>query len=129
MGRGVPTGAEPCFVRLHWSRISPRTGQPQGVFAAISILEQTGALSDAESLRVAEIREWFETNVPNPPFYREGNPQGAVTWFKASATECLALAREIAEIARTNGVDVHEAVADCPGTVVYEDAFQVAVLT
>lgn len=83
---GAPQTAEPRFVRLHWSRISVRTGQPQGVFAAISTLEQASALSEAEHRRVATI-------------------------------------------ARMHGVDVHEAVADCPGTVVYEDAFQVAVVT
>lgn len=73
------------FIRLQWDRVSPRTGQPQGVFAALWIVERSGVLTEAETRRVAALREWFEANVPNPPGYEAGNTRGAVTWFKSSA--------------------------------------------
>ncbi|MBM3668280.1 MAG: hypothetical protein FJW90_12590 [Actinobacteria bacterium] len=120
--------AEETFVRLQWLQVSPRTGQPQGVFAAVSIVERSGILTETETRRLAEIRDWFEENVPNPPFYENGNPEGAVTWFKSTAQQCLTLAREMADIVRAHGVEVHEVSHGAPGRVIYEDAFQVAVL-
>lgn len=120
--------AEQPFVRLQWSQRSARTGQPQGVFAALSVVERSGVLTEAEVRRAAEIRDWFERHVPNPPFYEQGNPLGAVTWFKSPARQCLALARELAEIVRAHGFEVEEVHRSSPGAVVYEDDFQIAVL-
>lgn len=120
--------AEKPFIRLQWPQVSARTGQPQGVFAAVWSIERSGVLTETEVRRATEIREWFEMNVPNPPFYKDGNPLGAVTWFKSSAQQCLSLAREMAEIVRTHGFEVHEVAHGSPGTIIYEDEFQVAVL-
>ena len=44
-----------------------------------------------------DIDDWFLENLPEPPFYADGNSIGAVTWFEE------------------------------PGRVVYEDAHQVVV--
>ena len=81
------------YLRFQSDRISSRTGKPQGFFAAAHFLQQGGSLSDSEMTEIAEIEEWFKINVPDPPFYEEGNEIRATTWFKAESSEAIENAR------------------------------------
>lgn len=116
------------FVRFHTSNVSSRTGKPQGLFAALHFLELSGRLAEDDASSAAELRAWFKANVPDPPFYEDGNSIRAITWFKSDCLEVLAKAREIADILRAYDVDVDETVTDAPGSIVYEDEFQVGVV-
>lgn len=99
----------------------------QGVFAAYWHLKQAGQFSD-QDLRVAtELYDWFQEHVPDPPFYAEGNPMRAITWWKAEAVEVVRKARELAALVASYGVEITEVTTSSPGPVVYEDEFQVAV--
>ncbi|MFF1251501.1 hypothetical protein ACFVYC_03275 [Pseudarthrobacter sp. NPDC058329] len=56
-----------------------RTGAPVGVFVAVDHLRRVGRLSEEEITRYAHTDAWFQENLPNPPFYADGNSIGAVT--------------------------------------------------
>ena len=115
------------FVRFQTSRISNYTSKPQGLFAAYWFLKESGRLSPEDLKRGSELYDWFQANVPDPPFYATGNEIRATTWWKASATGVLERARDLAGLLAQYDVDVQEVVGSDVGAVVYEDDYQVAV--
>ena len=68
--------------------------------------------------------------LPVPPFYEQGNPDRAVTWFK-DTEEGKRIYEEMTfyrEIAAKYGVQLYMSeCSELPGEVVYEDAYQIAV--
>ena len=114
------------YLRLQASYNSEYTGKPCGVFGAVHHLKQKGLLSDDEIRLLEEIESWFEENLPNPPFYEQGNSNRATTWFKASARCMIDKLLPLKEIAGRHGVLLEIAETDCPGQIIYEDEHQVA---
>lgn len=117
------------FVRFHSPAISPYTGEPYGFFVAVWHLIRDGRTDEAETALYWEHRSWFEANLPIPPFYAEGNPVRAVTWFKEgrltedmSSRLCFYF-----DLARKYGIEIVTSRSASPGAVLYEDEFQVAV--
>jgi len=45
-------------------------------------LVEAGILSEEETAEYWKNRAYFEKVLPVPPFYEEGNPDKAITWFK-----------------------------------------------
>ncbi|CAH1206231.1 hypothetical protein PAECIP111893_02477 [Paenibacillus plantiphilus] len=119
------------FVRFHGNYCSSFTKQPAGIFAVIYHLKRDGKLSDADSELYGNTLDWFEDNLPNPPLYDEQNNSiRAVTWFKdGERTEhMIERLKPFFEIAATYGVQIIKSVAEePPGTIVYEDDYQIAV--
>lgn len=105
-----------------------RTGISVGVFVAVDHLRRTGNLTEQEILRYAFTDAWFQENLPNPPFYDDGNPVGAVTWFRESASEMTEQLRPLLAILDSKGVAWERSVSENPGQVVYEDAWQIGVI-
>lgn len=118
------------YFRVHTADMAYMTKQPRGLFAAISKLVDAKTLSEEETAEYWKNREYFEKVLPVPPFYDQGNPDGAITWFKDTAEgnriwEELGFYRNIAE-----KYSLQLYISECtviPGEVIYEDAFQVAV--
>ncbi|MFP5311363.1 MAG: hypothetical protein ACLGH7_02975 [Actinomycetes bacterium] len=95
---------------------------------ALDHLRRTGRLSDKEVLRYALIDAWFQHNLPNPPFYEDGNSIGAVTWFREAADGMTRRLKPLLSILDTKGVAWERTVSANPGQVVYEDPWQVGVI-
>jgi hypothetical protein len=75
------------------------------------------------------IFDWFKVHLPNPPFYDDGNTAGAITWFKRSSTEELRQRlHPLCHVLNKYGVLWHAAESADPGTIIYEDEFQVGVI-
>jgi hypothetical protein len=77
-----------------------------------------------------ELFEWFNDRLPSPSkVSRTRNDSHkasrCLAWFKDSATEHIAFAREVAEILRQHDIIVETLVTERPGFIVYEDALQV----
>src|SRR6187431_1967214 len=77
--------AEKTFVRLQAS-YRGRLGVEVGVFVAVDHLRRADRLTEDEEELYFDVDDWFQVHLPNPPFYDDGNPKGAVTWFKSSST-------------------------------------------
>lgn len=118
------------YFRVHTEDISYLTKQPRGLFAAVSKLVDAGLLSEDEEKEYWKNRAYFERALPNPPFYDQGNPDGAVTWFK-DTKEGSRIFREMSfyrRMAQKYGKKLF--LSECgevPGDVIYEDAYQIAV--
>lgn len=117
------------YLRLQARYNSKVTGKPCGLFAVVHHLKDKGVLSDDEQALLFEIKVWFVENLPTPPFYDNGNADGAITWFKASSKECM-IERllPLKEIAERHCVTIDLVESDSPGQIVYEDQYQIGVV-
>ena len=118
------------YYRVHTADQAYLTKQPRGIFTTVGKLVDAGVLSEAETEEYWNNRRYFEDVLPVPPFYDQGNPDGAVTWFKDTAEgnriwEEMTFSRNMAA---TYGRQLYlSECTDIPGEIIYEDAFQIAV--
>ena len=117
------------FVRFVIAERHPDTGVQTGIFEAVLKLPKKGLVADWDEKRLTEITTWFRTNLPFPDrVSRSRRPNGhhsAISWFKASATLHIAMARELAAILEAHDIRTQMITTTRPGYVVYEDDVQV----
>ena len=118
------------YYRVHTADIAYITQQPRGIFAAIGKLVDAKILSEEETAEYWKNREYFEKVLPVPPFYNEGNPDKATTWFKNTeqGNRIYVEMTFYREMAKKYGMQLY--MSECeevPGDVIYEDEFQIAI--
>ena len=118
------------YYRVHTADQAYLTKQPRGIFTAVGKLVDAGVLSEAETEEYWNNRRYFEDVLPVPPFYDQGNPDGAITWFK-DTPEGNRIWEEMTfyrNMAAKYGVQLYlSECTDIPGEIIYEDNFQIAV--
>lgn len=120
--------AEEAFVRLQ-ATYRGRLGVEVGIFVAVDHLRRADRLAEEEEELYFNIDDWFNEELPNPPFYTDGNTVGALTWFKKSSSEELLKRLEpLCRVLDRYGVAWVAAESSDPGTIIYEDEFQVGVV-
>ncbi|OAE00569.1 hypothetical protein [Arthrobacter sp. OY3WO11] len=115
------------FLRFQTKYVG-RTGAPVGVFVAVDHLRRTGRLSEEEITCYAVADAWFQENLPNPPFYEDGNSIGAITWFRESADSMTTHLDPLLAILDAKEVAWERLSASDPGRIVYQDPWQVGVI-
>lgn len=118
------------YYRVHTADQAYLTKQPRGIFTAVGKLVDAGVLSEAETEEYWNNRRYFEDVLPVPPFYDQGNPDGAITWFK-DTPEGNRIWEEMTfyrNMTVKYGVQLYlSECTDIPGEIIYEDDFQIAV--
>ena len=118
------------YYRVHTADQAWLTKQPRGIFTTVGKLVDAGVLSEAETEEYWNNRRYFEDVLPVPPFYDQGNPDGAITWFK-DTPEGNRIWEEMTfyrNMAVKYGVQLYlSECTDIPGEIIYEDTFQIAV--
>lgn len=71
-----------------------------------------------------ELFERLNNEMPCPPF-SQNDWKDCVCWFKDTATEWIAVFREMIAILEDSDFHVATLTTDRPGMIVYEDEFQV----
>ena len=119
------------FYRIHIADLSEHTLQPLGLFAAVWDMASVRKLTPSETRTNQDNRKWFEANLPTPPCYADGNTQKAVTWYKNTEggnSMCFSMAFYF-DIAKKYSLQMYKSSTnEPPGTVIYEDEFQIAVV-
>lgn len=118
------------YFRVHTMDIAWITQQPRGIFTAIGKLVDAGTLTEQETAEYWKNREYFEKVLPVPPFYEQGNPDGAITWFKDTpdGNRIWEEMKFYRAMGAKYGLKFY--MSECneaPGDILYEDAFQIAV--
>ena len=118
------------YVRIQGRENSYVTRYPKGVFSLCWNLIRDKALTAEEEKAYWENRAYFERVLPVPPFYAQGNPDRAVTWFKDNENG-RRIWREMTfyrDMAKKYGLRLYlSACEETPGEIIYEDDFQIAV--
>ena len=118
------------YFRIHTSDIAYATQKPRGLFTAVWKLVEAKRMTEDEEKEYWRNKEYFEKALPVPPFYADGNPDQAVTWFKdnENGNRIFSEMTFYRDMADKYGLTLY--LSECeklPGTVVYEDDFQIAV--
>ena len=119
------------YYRVHTADIAYITKQPRGIFTAIGKLVDAKMLTEAETAEYWKNLEYFEKVLPVPPFYKDGNPQGATTWFKDThqGNDIYTQMTFYRDMAAKYGLKLYRSeCSELPGQVIYEDDFQIAVI-
>lgn len=88
-------------------------------------------LSDEDAELYNKTNDWFEENLPNPPFYDDQNSIRAVTWFKdtENISEMLERLTPFFVLAKKYKVEIIRSESEViPGRLVYEDEYQIGVV-
>ena len=103
--------------------------QLTGVIAEARLLRDDGLLYDYEDAWLQAQFDWFNANVPVPPYSKSKWPDQCAAWFKNTTTAADAIGRmwEFVQLLRENGKNVRILSSKLPGFVWYEDDFQVVV--
>ena len=118
------------YYRVHTKENAYITGQPRGIFTAVWKLVEEGVMNEKEVETYWKNKAYFEKVLPVPPFYEQGNPEGAVTWFKdnAQGNDIYEQMTFYREMAKKYGTQLYKSECnEIPGEVIYEDDFQIAV--
>jgi hypothetical protein len=122
------SGPEQNYCRLQ-VRYVGRLGVPVGIFVAVDHLRRAGRLSDADEETYFDIDDWFNAELPDPPFYQDGNSIQAVTWFKAESAGAMLIRLDaLRRILRRYDVPYDFVHSTDPGRIVYEDHYQIGVI-
>ena len=119
------------YFRVHTSDIAYLTQKPRGIFTTVGKLVDAKTLTEEETAEYWKQRAYFEKVLPVPPFYEQGNPDHAVTWFKDTEQgnniwNQLTFYRQMC---KKYGIKLFKSeCTELPGKVIYEDDFQIAVI-
>ncbi len=118
------------FHRYCSPAISPYTEERYGIFVAVWHLIRDKRVTPHEEADYWSHREWYGAHLPVPPYYADGNPRRAITWFKDSAMEHPLLDRLsfYRELAARYDLEIQLESTDAPGEILYEDPFQIAAV-
>jgi hypothetical protein len=75
-----------------------------GIITEARILRDEGGLNPDQAFWLEEMYEWFNTNLPVPPFSSGAWPRDAVSWFRDDASEAIRKMWEIAVLLTENGI-------------------------
>jgi hypothetical protein len=117
------------YIRFVIEKIDEDSGHRQGLFQAMSDLEEAGKLDQYEAQRYKEIYKWFAENLKKPNrLAKSRSPNAksvALSWFKDTANDHLKHIWEVVGILESHGVSVEVLRTERPGYLVYEDEHQV----
>lgn len=119
------------YIRHHGNYASPKTKQPYGIFVVIYHLYRDGKLSESDIKLYLDTKEWFEQNLPNPPFYDDNNSVHAVTWFKDEnkTPEMRFHLQSFIDMAKKYNVEIMRSMSkELPGILIYEDEYQIGII-
>jgi hypothetical protein len=112
------------YVRFVVDKRDEDSLEPQGIFHAVRELALSGRLTPYEQERYEAVRAWFNQRLEKPTRFARSHHSFAICWFKGSAREHLAQARQFVCLLEEHGIPVRQLTTDRPGYVVYEDSFQ-----
>lgn len=114
------------YMRIQGREDSYITKYPKGVFSLCWNLVRDNVLTEQEKAMFIAIDEWFKANLPEPePCV---NHEMVITFFKCDSTAEMAARLEPAIALLDKYGKAYDVVyTNFVGTIVYEDAWQVAV--
>ncbi len=117
------------FVRFVVGTNQESARMQSGVVTELRLLKESGDLPDYEHDHVEELFTWLNDNLPCPPFQDSSWGRDGISWFKPSATAFITHFREMIAILEEHGRFVRMFSTTDPGTILYEDTFQVVAMS
>lgn len=113
------------LVRFCLLRHDAYSHSPQGVFQAAFELRDSGQLEPYEEEWLERDMAWLRMHLPAPECLRDDDNHRAICWFKPTASHAIDKVRGIVALLDSRDVVVRMITTANPGSVVYEDRWQV----
>lgn len=101
------------------------SGHRAGMLVAAHDLRENGALSSNEHAELRELLAWFNENLFVPKILEKTEHRRAISWFHESASEPIKQMWQLKHLMERHGLYVETLRTSDPGTIVYEDRWQV----
>jgi hypothetical protein len=102
--------------------------QPCGLFTAARRLQDEHRLAPHEASWLKEIYDWFNDELPCPPFSQAKLPPDSVCWYRASARRFIERMWDLAALVIEHGEPMRMLKTRQPGAILYADEYQVVAL-
>ena len=109
------------YIRFVTSDSGLSSTHRSGLFHIASDVRRDLTLSSRQKTILDDGLLWFSENLVTPDL----DVSGTESWFKCSAAGHISRARGIAEVLRELGISIAENRTEAPGTILYEDCYQV----
>ena len=113
------------LVRFCTLRRDPNSHSPQGIFQAAIELRDDGRLERYEEDWLERELRWLRMHLPSPDCLRDEGNERAICWFKPEAKRVIEKVRGLVALLEAKGVPVAMLTTADPGTIIYEDKWQV----
>jgi hypothetical protein len=113
------------LVRFCTPRRDRDSHSPQGIFQAAIGLRDGGRLEPYEEEWLERELGWLRMHLPSPDCLRDEGNERAICWFKPEAKRAIEKVRGLAALLQTRGLAVEMVTTTDPGTILYEDRWQV----
>lgn len=113
------------YVRFQTRHQDDDSHRPSGVFMALYELRDSNRLELYDADELNKNLDWLKMHLKSPACLKEYGNERAISWFHPRAKEPIRRVRAIVEILREYGVVIDQVTTDRPGTVIYEDGWQV----
>src|SRR5688572_9162574 len=103
----------------------PDSGHASGILVTAHTLRDEGDLTSEEHLELRAALAWFNEELFVPKLLERAEHRRAISWFKPAAEEAVRRMWHLKELLDRHGHHVEVLRTSEPGTVIYEDDWQV----
>ena len=112
-------------IRFTTLSVDPDSGQTGGILVAAHTLRDEGDLSHGEHVSLRMTLEWFNEHLSVPAALEDAEHRRAISWFKPAAREAIKRMWHLKGLLASHGIHVEVLRTAEPGTIVYEDEWQI----
>ncbi len=117
------------YIRFVTGSETEKLNNLHGPFTEARLLRDNNTLYGYEVVTINSIFEWYNTNLPCPPFENTKWPKNAVSWFKISAQEFISKLYEVSAILNEHDIRIQTIKTQYPGKILYEDKYQIVAVS
>ena len=120
-----PANPRCSYLRFALSEVDGESHRKRGVLVSAHDLSESGQLANVDQARVESLLNWFNTHLKVPSLLRGNEHRRAISWYKSTAETPIGMMWELVHLLRDNGCLVELLKTKDPGSVIYEDKWQV----
>lgn len=113
------------LIRFCVPRRDAESHSPLGVFQVAFRLRDADELEPHEEEWLEREMAWLRMHLPSPDCLRDDGNERAICWFRPTAQHAIDRVRGIVALLESRGTIVRMLTTADPGTIVYEDKWQV----
>ncbi|MEM7625144.1 MAG: hypothetical protein AAF333_05895 [Planctomycetota bacterium] len=113
------------YVRFVIGQRDEHSHVSQGVFQAAITLRESNQLTQYEDDQLHDDLSWLGMHLKTPSVLVYTGTERAICWFHPRAKKPITRVRSVARLLNEHGYYVRMLTTDRPGTVIYEDGWQI----